>query len=55
MLLLSTADPVTEIAFDSGFNSLRSFYRVFKKEYGMTPNEFRRSLLEGMPKNESAR
>ncbi|WP_179281152.1 AraC family transcriptional regulator [Paenibacillus sp. XY044] len=54
MLLLSTADPVTEIAFDSGFNSLRSFYRVFKKEYGMTPNEFRRSLPEGMPKNESA-
>ncbi|MEK5057462.1 helix-turn-helix domain-containing protein [Paenibacillus shunpengii] len=42
MLLRSTTDAVTDIAFDSGFNSLRSFYRVFKKEYGVTPNEFRR-------------
>lgn len=42
MLLVSTTNPVTDIAFDSGFNSLRSFYRVFKKEYGVTPNEFRR-------------
>ncbi|WP_412768158.1 helix-turn-helix domain-containing protein, partial [Escherichia coli] len=33
--------PVTDIAFDSGFNSLRSFYRVFKKQYGVAPNEFR--------------
>ncbi|MFD1138164.1 helix-turn-helix domain-containing protein [Paenibacillus urinalis] len=42
MLLRSTTDAVTDIAFDSGFNSLRSFYRVFKKEYGVTPNEYRR-------------
>lgn len=41
MLLLSTSHPVTDIAFDSGFNSLRSFYRVFKKQYGVAPNEFR--------------
>lgn len=46
MLLLSTTHPVTDIAFDSGFNSLRSFYRVFKKEYGITPNEFRRKVSE---------
>lgn len=44
MLLLSTTHPVTDIAFDSGFNSLRSFYRVFKNEYGITPNEFRRKV-----------
>lgn len=44
MLLRSTTHPVTEIAFESGFNSLRSFYRVFKKEYGITPNEFRRNI-----------
>lgn len=43
MLLLSTTNPVTDIAFESGFNSLRSFYRVFKKEYGVTPNEYRRN------------
>ncbi|WP_438349430.1 helix-turn-helix domain-containing protein [Paenibacillus sp. FA6] len=47
MLLLSTTHQVTDIAFDSGFNSLRSFYRVFKKEYGITPNEFRRKVSEG--------
>jgi AraC-like DNA-binding protein len=44
LLLLSTTRPVTEIAFDSGFNSLRSFYRAFKKEYGVSPNEFRRNV-----------
>jgi AraC-like DNA-binding protein len=41
ILLQSTDQPVTDIAYDSGFNSLRSFYRVFRKEYGITPNEFR--------------
>ena len=46
MLLLSTTNPVTEIAFESGFNSLRSFYRAFKKEYGNTPNEYRRNAEE---------
>ncbi|QYR21099.1 AraC family transcriptional regulator [Paenibacillus sp. sptzw28] len=46
VLLLSTSNPVTEIAFDSGFNSLRSFYRAFKKEYGITPNEFRSNAQE---------
>ncbi|MCR2806873.1 AraC family transcriptional regulator [Paenibacillus soyae] len=44
MLLLSTTNPVTEIAFESGFNSLRSFYRSFKKEYGISPNEYRRNV-----------
>jgi AraC-like DNA-binding protein len=41
IMLQSTSQPVTDIAFDSGFNSLRSFYRAFRKEYGITPNEFR--------------
>ncbi|MFC0215735.1 helix-turn-helix domain-containing protein [Paenibacillus chartarius] len=42
-MLQSTTYPVTDIAFDCGFNSLRSFYRAFKKEYGVTPNEVRRN------------
>ncbi len=41
IMLQSTSQPVTDIAFDSGFNSLRSFYRAFRKEYGITPNDFR--------------
>jgi AraC-like DNA-binding protein len=41
IMLQSTSQPVTDIAFDSGFNSLRSFYRAFRKEYGITPNKFR--------------
>lgn len=45
-MLQSTSHQVTDIAFDCGFNSLRSFYRAFKKEYGVTPNEFRRNGQE---------
>lgn len=33
--------PITEIAFDCGFNSIPSFNRVFKVELGLTPSEFR--------------
>jgi len=42
-MLQSTSHQITDIAFDCGFNSLRSFYRTFKKEYGVTPNDFRRN------------
>ena len=33
---------VTEIAFDSGFNSPTHFGRVFRAKFGVTPREFRR-------------
>lgn len=32
---------VTAIAYDTGFKDPDYFYRVFKKEFGMTPGEFR--------------
>ncbi|MBQ1272061.1 MAG: helix-turn-helix transcriptional regulator [Clostridia bacterium] len=32
---------VTQIAFDCGFNNLRSFHRTFKKYYNVTPTEYR--------------
>lgn len=35
---------VTEIAFDYGFGSLTQFGRVFRKQYGMTPSEYRRAV-----------
>ncbi len=35
--------PVTQIAFDVGFNSLASFNRVFKETTGQSPTEYRAS------------
>jgi AraC-like DNA-binding protein len=34
---------VTEIAFDHGFNSQTHFARVFRKKFGATPRDYRRS------------
>ena len=31
---------VTECAFESGFNSTRTFYRVFRNEFGCSPGEY---------------
>ena len=31
---------LTSAIFDSGFNSLRTFYRAFNKKFGMTPKEY---------------
>lgn len=40
-LLLNSDDSVTEIGFNAGFNSSRTFYRIFKESCDMTPSEFR--------------
>lgn len=39
--LRSTKLPVTRIATDLGFGSIRNFNRVFQKETGMTPSAYR--------------
>jgi AraC-like DNA-binding protein len=40
-LLLNSGKNVTEIAYESGFQSLSQFHRVFRKIYGATPGEMR--------------
>ena len=42
-LLLGTDLPVFDIAMNMGFNSIRTFNRKFRLEFGVTPSEFRNS------------
>ena len=41
---LLSEEPMEKIASDYGFNSYSSFFRFFKKEYGVSPKEFRQTL-----------
>ena len=41
MLLLTSNDPVSDIAFNSGFDTTSHFIRCFKKEFGVPPHQFR--------------
>lgn len=43
----TNATPLTQVSEQSGFSSLPSFYRAFKKETGVSPGEWRRSLAKG--------
>lgn len=45
-LLLNTELRVSEIAFSVGFESLRTFSRVFREIKGATPGQFRKSYRE---------
>ena len=45
ILLRSGKFSVTECAYESGFGSMRSFYRAFHDEFGCTPREY----LQGEP------
>jgi AraC family transcriptional regulator, dual regulator of chb operon len=42
--LIMTTGPVTAIAYEAGFNNLPYFNAVFKREFRMTPREYRKSL-----------
>jgi len=42
-LLEASGRSIMEIALQSGFQSLSSFYELFRKEKGMTPQEYRKS------------
>lgn len=39
--LVSTRTPIADICFNSGFNNVSNFNRIFKKNKGCTPKEFR--------------
>ena len=39
--LIETNKSISEICFDSGFNNIANFNRIFKKRQGCTPSEFR--------------
>ena len=43
--LISTEHSVTEIAFSCGFESLRTFYRVFAEQYKVSPLQYRRENM----------
>ena len=40
-MLVDTAKSIAEISFQSGFNNLSNFNRIFKKKKGCSPSEFR--------------
>lgn len=40
VILLQKGESVSFCAYESGFNSLRSFYRAFGAEFGCTPKEY---------------
>src|SRR3954449_202263 len=48
-LLTETAWPMAEVAFASGFSSVRRFNDAFTRRYGMPPTRLRRSATTAAP------
>lgn len=44
-LIQDLAAPVNTVAFEAGFSSMPTFYRLFKKEFGMSPGELRETKV----------
>lgn len=45
-LLEYTEQPITDVCLDAGFQSQRTFNRVFQEAYKMTPREYRNIYKE---------
>lgn len=43
--LMTTEEKISDICYDSGFESISHFHREFKKKYGCTPSEYREKNL----------
>jgi AraC-like DNA-binding protein len=41
--LVTTSDPIGEIAYELGYRNVTSFNRLFRQRFGVTPSEFRHS------------
>ena len=49
--LLVTCDlSAAQIAIEAGFGTPRSFFRAFRRVYGMTPNEYREYVEKNVPR-----
>ncbi|WP_368257209.1 helix-turn-helix domain-containing protein, partial [Blautia wexlerae] len=46
--LENTSDSITNICLDSGFESQRTFNRVFKERYKISPSDYRSTCLKDM-------
>src|SRR5688572_3936088 len=44
-LLRQSSKTITDICFESGFNSLEHFATIFRRRFKMNPSEYRRMLL----------
>ena len=53
-LLTETAWPITEVAFASGFSSLRRFNDAFNGRYGMPPTRLRKNAAGGTAEDAAA-
>ena len=46
-MLIDTNQPVSEVAYNCGFNNISNFNRLFKKKKGCTPKEFKENYSYG--------
>lgn len=51
LLIRTTNRTLTDIALDSGFDSIRTFNRVFKDIYGISPSQFKNNIANFTSKN----
>ena len=49
--LLCTESPITDICYDCGFESQRTFNRVFLAQYGVSPRDYRTAFAKTAQKN----